>query len=156
MTLRQTMGALALAVGLVAAGGGGAVAQGKKSDAVVKATATATKAGDDGKQTVTITLEIDPKFHIYANPVGQDDFKDNETMVSGAGKTKLLSVAYPPGETKEDKVVGNYKVYKKSVTLRAQVQREKGDTGPLELTVKVQACDDSVCLQPGRIKVSVP
>ena len=44
-------GCLALTVG-------SALAQAKKSDSVVKATATADKPDAQGKQTVTITLEI--------------------------------------------------------------------------------------------------
>ena len=57
MTLRLTTALLALAACL-ALMTTGAVAQGKKSDSVVKATAKATKP-EGGKQTVTITLEID-------------------------------------------------------------------------------------------------
>jgi thiol:disulfide interchange protein len=158
MTLRQTTSLLALAACLALTLASTAPAQGKKSDAVVRAKATATKPGNDGKQVVTITLEIDPKYHVYANPVGQEDFKDNETVVSVTGKNKpdSVKVEYPPGETKKDKIVGDYKVYKKTVTIKAVVQRAKGDTEPLEVTVKVQACDDKACLLPGKIKLSVP
>jgi thiol:disulfide interchange protein len=158
MTLRQTISLATLAAGLCLALGAGAVAQGKRSDNVVKAKATASKLGDDGKQVVTITLEIDPKYHLYANPVGLEDFKDNETTVSVTGKNKPESVKvdYPAGETKKDKTVGDYKIYKKSVTIKATVQRAKGDTGPLDVTIKVQACDEKACLMPGKIKLSVP
>src|ERR1017187_6268699 len=55
---------------------------GQKSESKVKASATATKAGDDGKQTVTITLEIVKGWHIYANPVGAEDFEGNKTSVT--------------------------------------------------------------------------
>src|SRR5262245_59842955 len=130
MTLRQTTSLLALAAGLILALGAAALAQGKKSDSVVKAKATAAKLGDDGKQTVTITLEIDPKYYIYANPVGLDDFKEAETAVSVTSKTRPASfeVKYPAGETKKDKDVGDYKVYTGTVTIKAEVQRAKGDT----------------------------
>ena len=157
MTLRQTTSLLMLAAGLILASGPAAPGQGKKSDSAVKAQATATKLGDNGKQTVTITLEIDPKYHLYANPVGLEDFKDNETTVSVTAKNKPQSVTvdYPPGETKKDKTVGDYKIYKKTVTIKATVQRAKGDTGPLDVVIKVQACDEKACLMPGKIKLSV-
>src|SRR4051812_37583393 len=114
MTLRQTTSLLMLAAGLLLATGPAAPGQGKKSDSAVKAQATATKLGDDGKQTITITLEIDPKYYLYANPVGNKDLEDAQTTVSVAGKTKPQSVkvVYPAGETKKDVQAGDYKVYK--------------------------------------------
>src|SRR5262245_22576315 len=158
MTLRQTTSLLALAAGLLLACGSAALAQGKKSDSVVKAKATATKLGDDGKQTVEITLEIDSAYHLYANPVGHADFKDAETSVSVTGKKELQAVklTYPAGEVKKDKDVGDYKIYTGKVTIKAEVQRAKGDTDPLEVTVKLQACNDKLCLAPGKITLSVP
>jgi hypothetical protein len=36
------------------------------------------------------------------------------------------------------------------------VQRAKGDTGPLEVTVKLQACTDKTCLLPAIVKREVP
>jgi thiol:disulfide interchange protein len=157
MTLRQTISLAALTAGLCLALNAGA-APPKRSDNVVKAKATASKLGDDGKQVLTITMEIDPKYHLYANPVGHPDFADNETTVSVTGKTKPESVKvdYPAGETKKDKTVGDYKIYKKTVTIKATVQRAKGDTGPLDVVIKVQACDEKACLMPGKIKLSVP
>jgi thiol:disulfide interchange protein len=159
MTLRQTISLAALAAALCLASAPQALAQrGKKSDNVVKAKATAGKLGDDGKQVITITLDVESPYHIYANPVGLDEFKDNETSVSVTGKAKPQSVKvdYPAGETIKDKTVGNYKVYTKAVTIKATVQRAKGDKDPLEVTIKVQACDERACLMPGKIKLTVP
>src|SRR5262249_45873827 len=158
MTLRQTTSLLALAAGLLLASGSAAVAQGKKSDNVVKATAKATKLGDDGKQTVEITLEIDEKYHLYANPVDHKDLEDSQAVVNVTGKAKLqaVKIAYPAGKVKKDKDVGDYKIYVGKVTIKAEVTRAKGDTDPLEVIVNVQACTDQLCLMPGKIKLSVP
>jgi DsbC/DsbD-like thiol-disulfide interchange protein len=130
--------------------------QGKKSDAVVKVTATADKPVD-GKQVILITLDIDPKYHIYANPVGNEDHESSKTSVS-VGKPKVASfkVDYPAGIVVKDAVVGDYKIYKGKVTIKAMVQREKGSVGPLEVAVKLQACSKSSCLVPATIKVAVP
>lgn len=135
--------------GLLAAGAP-APAQGKKSSDVVKVSAAAEKADADGKQVVTLTLDVDPKYYIYANPVGNADFESNQTSVSAAGGAK---VEYPAGEVVEDKVVGNFRIYKGKVTIKAVVQR---GAGPLELAVKLQACSKSACLLPGTVKVTVP
>jgi len=130
----------------------------RTSDKKVKATATADKAGADGKQVVTITLEIDPAYYIYANPVENAVFEPTKTTVTVTGKNKPESVKidYPPGEVMTLKEAGEYKVYKGKVTIKATVQRARGDSGPLEVNVKVYACDKDSCLPPGNIKLTVP
>src|SRR5207249_5017870 len=44
----------------------------KKSEAVVKIDASATKPDDDLQQTVTVSIAIDKSWHLYANPVPSD------------------------------------------------------------------------------------
>jgi thiol:disulfide interchange protein len=133
-----------------------ALAQAKKSDEVVKATAKADKPDADGKQVVTITLDIDKEFHIYANPIGNEDLASNQTVVTitGQGDPKV-KIEYPPGKVKPDKVVGDYKIYKDKVTIKATVQRARGNGGPLEVAIKLMACTDTKCLQPGTVKLKV-
>ena len=130
-----------------------------KSDTKVKATATATKAGADGKQVVTITLDIEKGWHLYANPVNHNnDFLDaNQTVVKIAAKDKLgdVKVMYPAGKTKIDKKE-KYNIYEGTTKIVASVVRVMGDTSPLQITVEVSACDDSVCLAMGKIKLTVP
>jgi hypothetical protein len=130
-----------------------------KSDTKVKATATATKAGADGKQTVTITLNIEKGWHLYANPVNHNkEFLDqNRTVVKIAAKEKLKSVkvTYPEGKLKtqdDDK----YDVYTDVVKIEAEVVRARGDTSPLEISIDVNACNKSVCLERGTLKLTAP
>jgi thiol:disulfide interchange protein len=126
-----------------------AIAQGKKSDTVVKASATAAAAG--ANRTITLTLDVDSAYYIYANPIDNADFADNQTTVT-ATKGKLLKVEYPKGELVKDKIVGDYKIYKGKVTILATVE----GTGPVELGVSLQACSKSSCLLPATLKVNVP
>ena len=158
MNARKALGLALLAAGLLLAPGDRSFGQAKKSNSVVKAKAEAGKVGADGKQVVTITLDVDPKFHIYANPVGNDDFSSNETSVSITSKAKLggVKVDYPAGVVKKDKVLGDYKIYKGKVTIKATVKRAKGDTAPLQVAVKLQACSKKACLTPATVKLSVP
>jgi thiol:disulfide interchange protein len=132
------------------------LAQATKSDSVVKAKVTADKPVG-GKQVVTITLEIDPKYHLYANPVGNPDFEASQVKVdvSSARKLESVKIDYPPGKLKKDATAGDYKEYKGKVTIKANVQRAKDDTGPLTVSIKIQACDDSKCLFPSTIKKTV-
>jgi DsbC/DsbD-like thiol-disulfide interchange protein len=130
----------------------------KKSDSVVKATASADKPDPDGKQVVTITLTMDKGWHIYANPVGLSDLEEAQTLVTISGKEKPagVKVEYPEGTLVKDKVVGDYKVYEDKTTIKATVTRAKGDTGPLEASIRLQACSKTGCLLPSTIKVNVP
>src|SRR5262249_19223791 len=112
---------------------------GKKSDAVVKVTATASpeKAGSDGKQTVTLLLTIDKGWHIYANPVGVEDLVPVQTkvVVDAKPKPEEVNVQYPEGKLVDDPAVGKYKVYENTVTIKATVRRASGDTSPLQISV---------------------
>jgi DsbC/DsbD-like thiol-disulfide interchange protein len=135
-----------------------ALAQGKKSDSVVKVTAKTDKPAADGKQVVTVTLAVDKGWHVYANPVGLEDLAPVQTTITIEGKAKPESVKvdYPPGKLVKDAVVGNYKVYKDKTSIKVTVVRAKGDSGPLEVKVKVQSCNEKTCLLPATITVKVP
>jgi len=158
-SVRGRAGRLGLALAgclVLAAGAGDAASQGKKSDAVVKADARADKPGADGQQTVTVTLDVSKPWHLYANPVGNKDLADVETTVSVGGKAKVEKVEYPAGKVKKDAVVGDYRIYEGRVTIKVHLRRAKEDTGPLELSVKLQACNQSTCLLPATVKLTVP
>jgi DsbC/DsbD-like thiol-disulfide interchange protein len=150
---RLTRAALVAAVALAAAGD--AHAQ-KKSDAVVKTSVAYDDKAVDGKQVVTITLDIEKGWHLYANPVGNADLTDSQTTVAinAKGKPADAKVEFPAGKEVVDKVVGNYKVYEGKVTINATVTRAKGDTGPLEVVLKFQACNEKQCLLPATVKVA--
>lgn len=131
---------------------------GTKSESKVKASATADKAGADGKQVVTITLAIDKGWHAYANPVDLQDLTDAQTTVTvtGKGKPEVVKIDYPAGKLKKDAVVGDYKVYEDRVEIKATVRRANGDTNPLDVAVKLQVCSERTCLQPSTVKLTVP
>jgi uncharacterized protein YyaL (SSP411 family) len=142
---------------------GEAVAQAggvRKSDAVVKVTAKADpeKPGDDGKQIVRVTFAIEPGWHIYANPPGLEDLATGQTtvVVSARTKPKDVKMEYPAGKVINDPALGKYRVYEGRVTVKATVRRAAGDTSPLEITAKFQACDERQCLLPATRKVTVP
>jgi hypothetical protein len=149
--------AVALAALLMGSVDTPARAQAKKSDAVVKVKATADKPGADGKQTLTITLDIERPWHLYANPVGNEDFASAQTTISVSARAKPedVKIDYPPGKLLKDPA-GDFKVYEGQVTIKAHLRRARGDTGPLEVSVKLQACNDKSCLLPATVKVTVP
>jgi uncharacterized protein len=122
----------------------------------VKATAEAGKPDKDGNVTLTLTLDVEKGWHVYANPVDNDMFEAAATTVKVAAKGKDLKakVEYPKGTAHEDKAVGEYKVYEGKLTIKATVPRGKDD-GPLEVSIKVQSCDGMKCLLPGTVKLKV-
>ena len=129
---------------------------GGKSDSKVKATATATKPDVDGKQTVTITLEIEKGFWLFANPVNHDLLEDAETKVKVTAKEKLKAyVKYPAGTRKKDGRY-SYDIYEGVVKIEAHVVRTKGDSSPLNVNVTVHAFSNVACFIPATIKLTVP
>src|SRR4051794_10859012 len=99
---------------------GASPAAGQGSDSVVKASAKASKPDDEGNQTVTITLDVtDKRYHLYANPVGNDSLKPTQTTVRFTSKLEGdAKVEYPPGKPVKDEDVGNYKTYEGTVTIK--------------------------------------
>jgi hypothetical protein len=149
--------ALLLGAGLVTLADSARAQGPKKSEDLVKITATADKPDADGKQIVTLKLDVEKSWHLYANPVGQEDLLSSQTVVSSAGKGKpeVVKVEYPPGKEIKDPTIGTYKVYEDAVTIKAHVRRAKDDNGPTEVKVKFQACNDKRCLLPSSVIVKV-
>lgn len=129
----------------------------KKSDAMVKAKVKVESTGP-GKTVFSVHLDIKPGWHLYANPVGNEDLIGGQTTLTVGGEKKPLNVKidYPPGKQQSDKIFGKYAVYENGVVLRVAVDRAAGDASPLDVRIRVQACDDKNCLLPGAIQLSVP
>lgn len=151
MVAASVLTSLALLAGTSTAGG-------KRSDAEVKVAATATKLDQAGNQTVTITMAINKGWHIYANPVANEELSAAQTVVTIGAKVKpaLVKVMYPQGKIHADKTIGDYKTYEDKITIQASVQRAAGDTSPLEVSVRFMACDSKNCLLPATVKLMVP
>jgi hypothetical protein len=148
--LAAVVGGLTLIVGRAAAV--------DKSADRVKITPEATAPDADGNQVVTLTLEVAKSWHLYANPVENEMLDESQVVVTVGAKEKPQSVTveYPPGEVYKDKSLGTFKVYMGKVTIKAKVRRAKGDTSPLQVSVYVAACNESTCLEPSTVKLTVP
>ena len=128
-----------------------------KSESKVKVSVEASKIDKEGTQIVTITLNIEKGWHLYANPVNHEFLEGAQTKVKVAAKGKLsdVRVKYPAGKTHVEKT-GNYDVYEGAVKIPVSFKRSAGDTSPLEIVIDIQACDSSVCLKESKIKLMVP
>jgi DsbC/DsbD-like thiol-disulfide interchange protein len=155
MTRRILTGGLAalLTAGVFAVAWQTGEAGAKKSDSEVKVKAVAGPA-EGGKKTIKLTLDISKGWHVYANPVGNEDLTNAQTVVEvkANGKPVAAKVDYPRGKVHKDKLVGDYQIYENTVTIPVQVAAP----GPVEISVRVQACDARKCLLPATVKVRVP
>lgn len=152
-----TIAALGLLLALVC----GPLAQsqgGKRKDSTeqVKIICRASTVDPSGKQMIVLDLEIKKGWHIYANPVGSEDLEPTATTVTiqAEPKPKLVKVVYPEGKLEKDKFFGSYRVYEDKAQIKAYVQRSPG-SGPLHVTVEVNACNDKGCLPKGEKKFVV-
>ena len=153
MKQRMLIVGFALAAIAVARSDGGGESKIPRSDSKVKATATATKIAN-GKQTLTITLEIAKDWYIYANPVNYDQYENNRTRVTVKADGKVTAdVNYPKGTKKDEK----YYTYQGKVVIVCEVTRSPGDTSPLQVGIDVNSCGlvNMECLLPARIKLTI-
>jgi hypothetical protein len=134
--------------------------QAQKSESPVKVTASVTpeKPAADGKQVVTVTLDIEKGWHIYANPPGNDNAVPTVVQVSSKVKLEDVKVEYPKGKELKDAALDmKVSVYEGKVEIKAMIRRGtvngQPDAGPLDVTVKYQACDDAKCLAPKTVRV---
>jgi DsbC/DsbD-like thiol-disulfide interchange protein len=152
---RVVAAAVLLAGALLLAAGPSADARGKKT--YTKVTATATRPDAEGRQVVTVTMDIEKPWHAYANPVENEMLESAKTTVTITSKTKLeeVKITYPPGKAHVDGKE-TMRIYEGKVSITAQVRRAKGDTGPLNVKVQYMTCDDKQCLPPETVKLTVP
>lgn len=156
LALMVRTGIKLLAVAILA--GLPAHAQGNKSDSVVKVEVNPGKIEND-IQTVTLTLSIEKGFHIYANHIGQENMAlPTEVTISGKTTPRTVKISYPPGKLQVDEFLGDHYIYERKAVIEANVHRAKGDTGPLKVAIRVQACSEGKegrCLLPATIEVNL-
>jgi DsbC/DsbD-like thiol-disulfide interchange protein len=133
---------------------------GTTSAAVVKILSEASPPDAAGNQVVSLVLLINDGWHLYANPVSNADLAAagvETTVTAGPANAPLpITVQYPPGKLVKDETLGEYRSYEETVTIRGVVKRAAGDAGPVELHLKIQACNDQEmkCLPPATITVT--
>jgi DsbC/DsbD-like thiol-disulfide interchange protein len=141
--------AVGLAFGMIALLNSPWTAAGDKSEPHAKFSATAGKVDDNGRQTVTITMEVKKGWHAYANPVKHKDVEDGgETVVKISSPQKLedVKITYPAGTKWADKRGDTFMIYEGKVEISVALKRAAGDVGPLDVLVRYMTCNDSECV----------
>lgn len=105
-----------------------------------------------GETRLAVLVDIQPDWHINANPAQPDYVIPTTLQATVSGGGKLESVNYPKGH--EFKVEGfdvALSVYEKRIMLTGKLIIP-GETPPgeqeLKVTLKYQACNDKNCLRP--------
>jgi uncharacterized protein len=128
------------------------------SDSKVEVTASVNPKtpGADGKQVVTITLKIESGWHIYANPADNDEVTPTTVKISARMKPRDIKIEYPRGKVVNNPAGSRYRVYQDEVSIKTTLTRAAGAAGPLEVSVKFQACNETSCLFPSTKKLTLP
>ena len=128
-----------------------------KGASVVKASATATKPDTEGRQSITIQLDIKEGHRILANPVQCAELASVQTTVTIASAKKLqeVKIEYPQGKRKALGGDDIFYVYEGKIKIKAFVKQSEGDAATLDATIRCFPRNDTrVCL-PERIKLQI-
>lgn len=119
-----------------------------RSDDHVRIVTVTRDSTDQNK--VTVTLQIDPGYHINANPASDKDYIPTTLTFDGPQPTQII---YPPRISFQPKFSDTpIDVYQGTVKIIAVFP--KGALMPqtrLRGRVLVQACTDEICLPPAEI-----
>jgi hypothetical protein len=124
---------------------------------VVKASAISTKPDTEGRQSITIQLDIKEGHRILANPVQDADLVAVQTTVTIASAKKLqeVKIEYPPGKRKALPGDEGFYVYEGKIKIKAFVKRSEGDVTPLDVTVRCFPRNDRRVYLPEKIKLQI-
>jgi DsbC/DsbD-like thiol-disulfide interchange protein len=107
--------------------------------------------------TLSVWLDIQPGWHVYANPTGDKLSRPTTLAVAPEAPVKLIAIDYPPGERLDPAASpGSPLAYRGSVRIPLRLQLDRAaPAGNLELPiiVRFQACNDQLCLPPKSLTV---
>jgi cytochrome c biogenesis DsbD-like protein len=106
-----------------------------------------------GKDVIVLGFDVRKGWHIYANPVGNDDLESGRTTIKVVSTTPAkVQVDYPAGKDRETEGA-KWKIYEGIFEIRATVEREAKQRGGLEVEVRFLAVDDRSCLAADVIRI---
>ena len=103
---------------------------------------------------ITVTLVVDKDYHVNANPASFDYLIPTRLSIDGLSDTR---VTYPAAIVIKPKFAPDgLKVYEGTVTIRAIAPKDTVVRGkPIVGNVRVQACNDEICLPPAMLPVTI-
>ncbi|HVK14132.1 MAG TPA: DUF255 domain-containing protein, partial [Gemmataceae bacterium] len=113
----------------------------------------------DGRRTITLTVKVQKPWHIYANPVQNDDLEGAASVVNVRAKVPdgdkkiAATVKYPAGKEVKGPDGKPYRVYEDEAVITATIDGK--DVDGLEVRLTAMACDSDRCLDKTTIRVPV-
>ena len=115
--------------------------------------------GETGE--IVLTLDIEPGWHVNANPASMEFLIPTVAKSSAGGQSLDIPTEYPRGRV-SDIVLGDtaLEVYDDGASIRLLPDEKQTtalkEAGKLDMTVRVQACsDEGVCLAPADLPVAL-
>ena len=115
--------------------------------------------GETGE--IVLTLDIEPGWHVNANPASMEFLIPTVAKSSAGGQSLDIPTEYPRGRV-SDIVLGDtaLEVYDDGASIRLLPDEKQTtalkEAGKLDMTVRVQACsDEGVCLAPADLAVAL-
>ena len=110
---------------------------------------------------IVLTLDIEPGWHVNANPASMEFLIPTVAKSSAGGQSLDIPTEYPRGRV-SDIVLGDtaLEVYDDGASIRLLPDEKQTaalkEAGKLDMTVRVQACsDEGVCLAPADLPVAL-
>ena len=114
--------------------------------------------GETGE--IVLTLDIEPGWHVNANPASMEFLIPTVAKSSAGGQSLDIPTEYPRGRV-SDIVLGDtaLEVYDDGASIRLLPDEKQTtalkEAGKLDMTVRVQACSEGVCLAPADLPVAL-
>ncbi|PPI80335.1 hypothetical protein DXI23_09465 [Marinobacter flavimaris] len=115
--------------------------------------------GETGE--IVLTLDIEPGWHVNANPASMEFLIPTVAKSSAGGQSLDIPTDYPRGRV-SDIVLGDtaLEVYDDGASIRLLPDEKQTaalkEAGKLDMTVRVQACsDEGICLAPADLPVAL-
>ena len=115
--------------------------------------------GETGE--IVLTLDIEPGWHVNANPASMEFLIPTVAKSSAGGQSLDIPTEFPRGRV-SDIVLGDtaLEVYDDGASIRLLPDEKQTtalkEAGKLDMTVRVQACsDEGVCLAPADLPVAL-
>jgi len=106
----------------------------------------------------TVTVKVEPPFHIQANPVSQPNLIPTTIEFAEKEGVSLEAVTYPEGKVfrleNSDK---DLMVYGGEAKFKVKFSTAKAKPGKVDLvgTFRFQPCNDKICFFPTRLPLNV-
>lgn len=126
----------------------------------VKVSAHRKKPEADGKQVVTLKMQIAKGCYIFANPVEREELNGGQTVVVVDGiESNRVEIRYPAGRRIKNAEIGSYSIYEGDVEIPVILQRGAEDSEAIQIRVRFQAMHASgagPCYHPKTVKFRLP